>query len=132
MTTSELIDATRKAIELPDAKFNIVSGDMKLTNNKSVQSWGVEVILGNVIIKLQLVIRQDNDPDPSIILAYKNGRFLSDGKVLTIPIRSNGIDYSVYEELVNIINKKIERTEDDLVQELKSMFREDVITNILK
>jgi len=125
MTTSELIDATRKAIELPDAKFNIIS------NTSQTHSWGVEVILGNVIIIINTITKGDGN-DSSIRLTYKSDKCLNNGEVFRIPVKNEKIEYSLYEELVNIINNKLMRTEEDVAQELKSMFREDVITNILK
>ncbi len=129
MTKQELIDATRKAIELDNVKFNIISGD------KHVHSWGVEVIINNVVIILNSVMREDADPDASIRLAYKSDKCLNNGDVFNIPVKNETIEYSLYEELVNKINKKLLRllrTEDDVAQELKSLFREDLITNILE
>lgn len=123
MTKQELIDATRKAIELDDVKFNIISID-------TPQSWGVEIIINNIVIILNAII-QDDDPETSIKLAYKNDRFLNSGKVFNIPVKNETIEYSLYTELVNTINKKIMRTEDSVLQELKSLFRENTITNIL-
>ena len=125
MTTEELIDYARKAVELDDVKFNIIS------DNKHVHCWGVEVIVNNVIITLNAISKEDNT-DTSIKLAYKNDKLLNNGEVFGIAVKSEKIDYSVYEEIVNIINKKVMRTEDDVANELKSMFRENTINNILK
>ena len=124
MTTEELIDYTRKAIELDDVKFNIIS------DNKHVHSWGVEVIVNNVIITLNAISKED-DMETRIKLSFKNDRFLNNGKVFNIPIKNQTIDYSVFEELTNLINKKMMRTEDDVANELKSMFRGNIINNIL-
>jgi len=124
MTTEELIDYTRKVIELDDVKFNIIS------DNKHVHSWGVEVIVNNVIITLNAISKED-DMETRIKLSFKNDRFLNNGKVFNIPIKNQTIDYSVFEELTNLINKKMMRTEDDVANELKSMFRGNIINNIL-
>jgi hypothetical protein len=127
MTKPELIESARRAIELDNVIFNIVGSD-----SKNIQSWGVEMILNNVIIKLNAIIRPDkNEPDTSISLAYKSERFLNEGKIFHIPVKNEAIEYSLYEELVNIINKKILRTEDEVSHDLKSIFREGTITKIL-
>ena len=128
MTTPELIEATRKAIELDNVIFNITND----SGVKTINSWGVELILNNVIIKLQAIIHNDDRvPDTTISLAYKNDRFLNEGKILHIPVKHDKIEYSLYEELVNIINRKIMRSEDEVVHELKSIFREGLLTKIL-
>lgn len=126
MTTEELIDITRRVIELHDSTFNIIS------NNKKSEhySWGVEIIIKNIIITLNAVVIGDNT-DTSIKLAYRNDKLLNNGEVIGIPVKSEKIDYSVYQEITNMINRKLLRTEDDVVNELKSIFRENTINNIL-
>ena len=130
MTTQELIDSARKVIELDDVLFNIIPNP----ETHNVICWRTEIYIKNVIITLQAVIRsgeEDNDPDSSIQLAHKSDSFLKDGKVFNIPVKSEKIEYSVFEELSTKINEKVLRTEDDISHELKSILREGTITKIL-
>ena len=129
MTTQELIDSTKKLIHFDDAKFNITS--KQLGDN---HIWAIELSIQNIIIIMKAEVnhtKSDEDPKSTICLAYKHDNFSNEGKVINIPIQNYPIEYIVYQDLITSINKIMTRTEDDVHQDIKSILRENTLTNIL-
>jgi len=128
MTTQELIDSTKKLIHFDDAKFNITS-----KQQGDNHTWAIELSIQNIIIIMKAEVNHtiNDEPKATICLAYKHDNFSNEGKVINIPIQNYTIEYDVYQDLITTINGKMRRIEDDVHQDIKSILRENTLTNIL-
>jgi len=128
MTTQELIDSTKKLIHFDDAKFNITS-----KQQGDNHTWAIELSIQNIIIIMKAEVNHtiNDEPKATICLAYKHDNFSNEGKVINIPIQKYTNEYDVYQDLITTINGKMRRIEDDVHQDIKSILRENTLTNIL-